>query len=289
MKIGIIAGSGLYDWEEIQDQSWAEVDTPWGKPSDQVLTGVLDGKSIYYLPRHGRGHRILPSEVNHRANLFALKQIGVDCVIAVSAVGSLHTSIRPRDVLMPDQYFDRTRSTPHHTFFGQGIAGHVSLGDPICPTLHRMLTESAERVRDQHAPFRNRIVHRKGVYVNMEGPAFSTRAESEFYRREGFDVIGMTSMPEARLAREAELPYALLALVTDYDCWHQEEGPVTADLVASHVAANKEFARAILRELIQQLTPNFPSPARTALQGAVMTDPKFITPEMRNRMPWLKL
>jgi len=287
MKIGIIAGSGLYDWEDLKDRTWADVTTPWGSPSDQMLTGTVEGKTICFLPRHGRGHRILPSEINHRANIFALKQSGVDCIIGVSAVGSLHTSIRPRDMLLPDQYFDRTRSAPHHTFFGNGIAAHVSLGDPICPALHRLLGESAIQAQTAHVAFRNRVIHHKGVYVNMEGPAFSTRAESEFYRRQGFDVIGMTSMPEARLAREAELPYAVLALVTDYDCWHQEEGEVTADLVASHVAANKVFAQAILRHLIADWKPGFASPARNALAAAVMTDKQYISDEIRLRIPWL--
>lgn len=287
MSIGIIGGSGLYDWEALQDHSWIPVDTPWGPPSDQLLRGTLDGKTIYFMPRHGRGHRLLPSEINHRANIFAMKECGVEAILSVSAVGSLAMEIRPRDVLMPDQYFDRMRSSPKHTFFGDGVAAHISLADPICPFMHNLLVEVATSVRDSDPAFADRKIHASGTYVNMEGPAFSTRAESEFYRRQGFQVIGMTTMPEARLAREAELPYATLALITDYDCWHIEEGHVTADLVAGHVRANKVFAQAILREFVAQLPDVFPSPAHNALRGAVMTSPEYIPSAIRQKIPWL--
>lgn len=288
MSIGIIGGSGLYEWDALQNATWIDVDTPWGRPSDQVLQGTLDGNTVFFLPRHGRGHRLLPSEINYRANIHAFKQLKIEALLSVTAVGSLHENIRPRDVLIPDQYFDRTRQSSKHTFFGDGIAAHVSLGDPVCPFLHQLLGDSATAVRDSNEAFSNRKVHRKGTYVNMEGPAFSTRAESEFFRRQGFEIIGMTSMPEARLSREAELPYAALALITDYDCWHQDEGTVTADLVSSHVRANKAFAQAILRHVIANIPAGFPSPARKALDGAVMTDPSLIPETARERIPWLR-
>jgi 5'-methylthioadenosine phosphorylase len=287
MRIGLIGGSGLYDWPELTQQEWLTVETPWGAPSDAILTGELAGQRVFFLPRHGRGHVLLPLEINHRANLWALKQAGVEAVIGISAVGSLREDIRPRDVLMPDQYFDRTRSTPKHTFFGNGVVGHIAFGDPVCPTLHGHLLEAARTTQQADPEFADRTVHAAGTYVNMEGPAFSTRAESKFYRSQGFDIIGMTSLAEAKLAREAELPYALLALITDYDCWHQGEGEVSADLVASHVRANQRFAQAILHRLIEHLPANFPSPARTALQGAIMTEPTKIPAATRQKIPWL--
>lgn len=287
MIIGIIGGSGLYEWEGLTDTEWIERDTPWGPPSDHVLHGQLGDIPVVFIPRHGRGHRLLPSEVNYRANIFALKAAGVGAVLSVTAVGSLHENIRPRDVLLPDQYFDRTRSTPAHTFFGNGIAAHVSLADPVCPFLHNLLGDTASRVRDQEEAFAERKIHRNGTYVNMEGPAFSTRAESEFYRKQGFEVIGMTSLPEARLAREAELPYAALALITDYDCWHKDEGAVTAELVSSHMRANKAFAQAILQDAIQQIPDEFPSPAHQALEGAVMTDLASTPASRLQKTPWL--
>lgn len=288
MSIGIIGGSGLYEWGALKDGQWMDVRTPWGNPSDQILKGTLDGKEVFFIPRHGRGHRLLPSEINYRANIHALKQLQVDGIISVTAVGSLHENIRPRDVLIPDQYFDRTRSSPQHTFFGSGIAGHVSLGDPVCPFLHKLLGDIATQVRDSSDAFSDRKVHRAGTYVNMEGPAFSTRAESEFYRRQGFEIIGMTSLPEARLAREAELPYAALALITDYDCWHREEGHVTAEMVSGHVRANTAFAQAILQGVVGQLPDGFPSAARTALIGAVMTDPSAIPPDTLKKVAWVE-
>ncbi len=287
MSLGIIGGSGLYEWDALERPHWKPVSTPWGDPSDQLLHGELAHQEIIFLPRHGRGHRLLPTEVNHRANIFALKQAGVDAILSVSAVGSLHENIRPRDILLPDQYFDRTRTSPQHTFFGQGIAAHVGLGDPVCPFMHQLLGDIATEVRDRDPAFQQRKIHRNGTYVNMEGPAFSTRAESEFYRRQGFQVIGMTSMPEARLAREAELPYVNLSLITDYDCWHLEEGSVTADLVAEHVRANRTFAQAILAAFATQLPADFPSPARSALTGAIMTAPDLLTDAVRERIPWL--
>ncbi len=287
MSIGIIGGSGLYQWDALEQTAWRTIETPWGAPSDEILEGELGGRRICFIPRHGRGHRWLPSEINHRANIFALKTLGVEAILSITAVGSLHENIRPRDVLIPDQYFDRTRSTPDHTFFGNGIAGHVALGDPVCPYLHKLLGEIAVQVRDSSEDLSDRKVHRNGTYVNMEGPAFSTRAESEFYRKQGFQVIGMTSLPEARLAREAELPYVALALITDYDCWHQDEEGVSAELVAGHVRANKVFAQSIMASFVAAVPADFPSPARDALKGAVMTAPECITDEIRQRIPWL--
>jgi 5'-methylthioadenosine phosphorylase len=287
MSIGIIGGSGLYDWDLLEEPVWMDVNTPWGEPSDQMLCGRLAGKTIYFLPRHGRGHRWLPSEINHRANIYALKQADVEAILSVSAVGSLREDIRPRDVLIPDQYFDRTRNTPQHTFFGCGIAAHISMADPICPFMRTTLLEAAQAARAAEPDFADRRIHDGGTYVNMEGPAFSTRAESDFFRRQGFEIIGMTSLPEARLAREAELPYATLSLITDYDCWHTEQGPVTADLVSGHVRANKTFAQSILVHFIERLPDVFPSPAHSALAGAIMTDPQYIPETVRQRIPWI--
>ncbi len=265
--IGIIGGSGLYHMEGPSDLAERRIETPFGPPSDVIIGGKMLGRQVYFLPRHGRGHRILPHELNHRANIFALRSLEVRWIICVTAVGSLQEKYAPRDVLLPSQFFDRTSQRATHTFFGEGIAAHVSFADPISTNLRQLLVEAA---RATGARF-----HDGGTYVNMDGPAFSTRAESEFNRRQGFDVIGMTNLPEAKLAREAEIALATLAMITDYDCWKVEEEPVSAETVFSHLLANAETARKILAAVIPKIptTPDWPE--HQSLNAALTTDRKL--------------
>ena len=220
--IGIIGGSGLYQIEELRDTSELNVDTPFGSPSDVLVGGRINGRQVYFLPRHGRGHRILPHEINHRANIYALRSLNVRWIISVAAVGSLQEKYAPRDVLLPSQFYDRTSRRDTHTFFGTGIAAHIAFAEPISTKLRNLLADSARSL--------GVTVHNGGTYVNMDGPAFSTRAESEFNHRNGFDVIAMTNLPEAKLAREAEIAFATMAMITDYDCWKVEEEPVSAEI-----------------------------------------------------------
>jgi len=265
--IGIIGGSGLYDLEGFENREEITVQTPFGPPSDALVTGTLGGRRVYFLPRHGKGHRILPTELNHRANLWALRSLNVRWIIAVTAVGSLQEQYHPRDVLLPDQFFDRTSRRDQHTFFGRGIVAHVAFGDPLSDKLRALLHEATVS--------QGRRVHNGGTYVCMDGPAFSTRAESNAHRQLGFDVIGMTNLPEAKLAREAEIALATLALVTDYDCWKVEEEAVTAESVIGHLHANVAAAKAILAQVIPQIPtePNWPE--HHALDTALMTDRKL--------------
>ncbi len=254
--IGIIGGSGLYQMEGVENPTERQVETPFGSPSDVVIGGQWHGRPVYFLPRHGRGHRILPHELNHRANIYALRSLNVRWIICVTAVGSLQEKYAPRDVLLPSQFFDRTSQRAHHTFFGDGIAAHISFADPISASLRAILREAATEAGAK--------VHDGGTYVNMDGPAFSTRAESEFNRRQGFDVIGMTNLPEAKLAREAEIALASIAMITDYDCWKVEEEPVSAEAVFGHLIANAEAAKKILARAIPRIPaePTGPSTAR---------------------------
>ena len=263
--IGIIGGSGLYEMDGFESPEEIAVDTPFGAPSDAIIGGDFAGRRVYFLPRHGRGHRILPHELNHRANLYALRSLGVRWVIAVTAVGSLKEEYAPRDIVLPDQFFDRTSRRTEHTFFGRGICAHVSFAEPISANLRGILHQSAKKVH-------GKAVHGGGTYVNMDGPAFSTRAESETNRKFGFDVIGMTNLPEAKLAREAEMSLATLAMITDYDCWKVEEEPVSAEAVIAHVMANAAAAKAILAEAIPQIPEAADWPEHSALDGALVTD-----------------
>lgn len=262
--IGIIGGSGLYDIEGLEDRQEIEVETPFGAPSDKLVTGLLAGRRVYFLPRHGRGHRILPTELNHRANIWALRSLNVRWILCVTAVGSLKEEYRPRDVVLPDQYFDRTSRREHHTFFGRGIVGHVAFADPVSSGLRALLREEALAVGAR--------VHDGGTYVNMDGPAFSTRAESHANRQLGFDVIGMTNLPEAKLAREAEIALATLAMVTDYDCWKMDEKHVTAEAVVAHVSANSQMAKAVIARVVPRIPAEPCWPEHRALDGALMTD-----------------
>ena len=265
--IGIIGGSGLYQMEQLRDATEQEIDTPFGSPSDALIGGTINDRQVYFLARHGRGHRILPHELNHRANIYALRSLNVRWIIAVTAVGSLQEKYKPRDILLPSQFYDRTSLRASHTFFGEGIAAHVSFAEPISIQLRALLAQSAKKVGVN--------VHDGGTYVNMDGPAFSTRAESELNRRNGFDVIGMTNLPEAKLAREAEIALATMAMITDYDCWKVEEEPVSAQTVFGHLTANAEAAKKVLLEAIPRIPaePNWPE--HRALNAAMTTERKF--------------
>ena len=265
--IGIIGGSGLYQIDELRETSEQNVDTPFGSPSDILVGGKIGGRQVYFLPRHGKGHRILPHEINHRANIYALRSLNVRWIISVAAVGSLQEKYAPRDVLLPSQFYDRTSRRDTHTFFGEGIAAHIAFAEPISTKLRNLVADSARSL--------GVTVHNGGTYVNMDGPAFSTRAESEFNHRNGFDVIAMTNLPEAKLAREAESAFATMAMITDYDCWKVEEEPVSAEIVLSHLMANAETARKVILRAIPQIPtePNWPE--HFALDTALITDRKL--------------
>lgn len=266
-RIGIIGGSGLYQMEGFTGGKWVRVRTPFGSPSDALLVGRLAGREVVFLPRHGRGHRILPSELNHRANIWAMKQLGVAWIISVSAVGSLQRKYHPCDIVLVDQFYDRTKQSAAQTFFGNGIVAHVAFAHPICEELRRLLLQSARALRLR--------VHDGGTYVNMEGPAFSTRAESLTHHRLGYDVIGMTNLGEAKCAREAEIAYATLAMVTDYDCWNEEHDHVTVEMVVANLRKNAAAAQAIIARAVSQI-PTAPGCAcHRALENAIMTDRKL--------------
>ena len=279
MRIGIIGGSGFYQMEGLTDIEEIEVETPFGKPSDALILGNLDGKPVAFLPRHGVGHRILPSEINVRANIYALKSLGVEWLISVSAVGSLRQDIEPRHFVVPDQLYDHTKDR-ESTFFGDGIAAHISLAHPFCSELSRSLSTGASE--------NGAAVHNGGIYICMEGPAFSTQAESNVYRHLGFDIIGMTAAPEAKLAREAEICYAVLACSTDYDCWHPEHDNVTTEMILDNVRFNVETSKKIVRTAIAQIPEGQRTCAcSTALQYALATDPDRIPPAKRHQLKLL--
>ncbi len=279
-QIGVIGGSGFYDMEGLESAHEIAVETPFGDPSDTLLVGSLVGVEVAFLPRHGRGHHIPPTALNARANIWALKSIGVEWVLSVSAVGSMKDEIRPLDVVIPDQLIDRTRLRPM-TFFDQpGLVVHVAMADPFCPVLSRLAGDAVEAAGGQ--------VHRGGTYVCIEGPQFSTRAESSLFRSWNVDVIGMTALPEARLAREAELCYAAMAMATDYDVWHQSEQAVTADLVIANLAKNVALSQRAVRAAV----PTIAATRRTctcvdALQDAIITAPDAIDPAVRARLDLL--
>lgn len=266
-KLGVIGGSGLYDMAELENVEMVEVRTPFGDPSDAFLTGRLEGREMVFLPRHGRGHRIAPSMLNYRANIFGMKQMGVEWLIAISAVGSMKEEISPGDVMIPDQFFDLTRSRVG-TFFGGGIAVHVSMADPVCPDLSALLAKCAVAT--------GATVHEGGTYLCIEGPQFSTRAESNVYRSWGVSVIGMTNMPEAKLAKEAELCYATLALVTDYDCWHQAEADVTVEAIVALLRQNAALAQHVIRDVALHLPAERECPCKDALKDAIITSREVI-------------
>jgi 5'-methylthioadenosine phosphorylase len=276
--LGVIGGSGLYDLEGLEGVAELEVDTPYGPPSDALVRGRLGDTTLLFLPRHGRGHRVPPHQINYRANVCAMKKAGATHLLSVSAVGSMKEEIRPGDLVVVDQYIDLTKRRAS-TFFEDGIAAHVAFSHPVCASLAARTQEAGERAGGK--------VHRGGTYVCMEGPQFSTRGESLVYRSWGVDVIGMTAMPEAKLAREAELPYATLALATDYDCWHASGEPVNVEAVIAVLKSNVALARRTIVELARALPDPRESPASTALRGAVMTEPGSIPAEARARLAWI--
>ena len=292
-RIGIIGGTGLYSIEGFTSQKWVKVKTPFGPPSDDLLTGKLAGRDVVFLPRHGRGHRILPGELNHRANLWAMKKLGVAWIISVSAVGSLQEKYKPCDIVLVDQFVDRTKQSSAHTFFGRGIVAHIAFAHPICEELRQILLKAGRDVlrrRDElhesqisrtksdgdsrGSSLRNVTIHDGGTYVCMEGPAFSTRAESLTNHRAGYDVIGMTNLGEAKCAREAEIAYATLAMSTDYDCWKEDEH-VTLEMVIGNLHRNADMAK----KIVAQATAGIPAepnwPCHSALKSAILTDKKF--------------
>jgi len=264
-RIGIIGGTGLYNIEGFTGQKWVKVKTPFGATSDDLLTGRLAGRDVVFLPRHGRGHRILPSELNHRANIWAMKKLGVAWIISVSAVGSLQEKYKPCDIVLIDQFLDRTKQPSAHTFFGRGIVAHVAFARPICEELRRILLNAARACQAS--------VHDGGTYVNMEGPAFSTRAESLANHRAGYAVIGMTNLGEAKCAREAEIAYATLAMSTDYDCWKEDEH-VTLEMVIRNLHRNADTAKQVVARAISQIPAQPDWPCHSALKNSFLTDRK---------------
>ncbi len=279
MTIGVIGGSGLYEIEGLETIEEVRVETPFGEPSDVLITGMLDDVKMVFLPRHGRGHRLLPSEVPYRANIYAMKKLGVQRIISVSAVGSMKEEIVPGHIVIPDQFFDRTQGKRASTFFGNGVAGHVQFADPVCAELSTVLVEAGRRA--------GATVHKGGTYICIEGPNFSTRAESKIYRSWGVDIIGMTNIPEARLAREAEICYATVALATDYDCWHDSHDDVTVEAVLAIIKQNVAMARGIIKEAVTVLAAEAACCCGEALKFATMTDPAMIPEQTRKDLDLL--
>jgi 5'-methylthioadenosine phosphorylase len=267
VRLGVIGGSGVYDMEGLADIEEVRSDTPFGAPSDAIVVGALSGRRVAFLPRHGRGHRISPTELNSRANIFALKSLGVQRIVSISACGSLREDYAPRHIVIPDQIFDRTRQRPL-TFFGQGLVVHISFAEPFCPDLSEALYQAVKAT--------GAVVHKGGAFVAIEGPRFSTKAESNVFRRWGMDIIGMTAVPEAQLAREAEICYVTMAHVTDYDVWHEAEETVTVEAVVKNLLANAEVARQAIRELVPELPEERKCDCQHALRDAILTDRKAI-------------
>jgi len=275
VKIGIIGGSGLYDMPGLTERSEISVETPFGTPSDSLILGSLSGKRIAFLARHGRGHQWMPSELNFRANIYAMKLLGVERILSVGAVGSLKEDIAPLDIVLPDQFVDRTQGRSS-TFFGGGLVAHISFADPVCPDLLEQVHTASLKVG---------ITPKKGgTYLCMEGPAFSTKAESNLYRSWGMDIIGMTNLQEAKLAREAEICYVTIALVTDYDCWYESHETVTADMIVGNLQKNCRAAQAIIMQAIQDLQPSRNCLCDQVLKNALITDRARIPPEIKTRL-----
>ncbi len=275
-KIGIIGGSGLYDIEGIKITSQDRIYTPFGPPSDALIMGEINDKEVVFLPRHGKDHKMLPSEINYRANIWALKKVGVSKIISVSAVGSLKEQIRPLDVVLIDQYFDRTRLRKN-TFFGDGIVAHIDFSHPVCMHLKEILYEVGQEVGE------GTKMHLGGTYCNIEGPAFSTKTESLLYKSWGFDVVGMTNLPEAKLAREAEICYATMAMVTDYDCWNEEEECVNVDMIVEHLSKNAEVAKKIIKAALIKISVQKPCECNQALKNAILTPLDTIPSEVKEK------
>lgn len=274
-KLAVIGGTGFYQMEGIQDVEEVRVSTPFGEPSDSIVVGTLGGQRVAFLPRHGRGHRVSPGELNQRANIFALKTLGVERIISISACGSMREDIHPLDVVIPDQIFDWTRRRPS-TFFGDGLVAHVGFADPFCPDLSAVLYEAAEECAPR--------VHRGGTYLCIEGPQFSTRAESRIYRQWGVDVIGMTAVPEAKLAREAEICYATLAFATDYDVWHTSEEAVSVEMIVANLFRNVATAKRIVRAAVGKLSGERTCECATALATAIVTQREAIPAQVKEQL-----
>jgi 5'-methylthioadenosine phosphorylase len=286
--IGILGGSGLYKMDELLDLEEVQLETPFGSPSDALIMGTLDGTRVAFLARHGRNHHLLPSEVPYRANIYAMKSVGVEYLISASAVGSLKKEAKPLDMVVPDQFIDRTNTldgtnTRVSTFFGNGIVAHITFGDPVCPQLANFLADAAESLN-----LPDITLHRGGTYVCMEGPAFSTKAESNLYRSWDATVIGMTNLTEAKLAREAEIAYATLALVTDYDCWHDDHDSVTVEMVVANLHKNATNAQKVIRETVRRLSEHPPvSEAHSALKYAILTPLDKVPAETKDKLSFL--
>ena len=274
--VGVIGGSGLYEMEGLADIREVTVDTPFGAPSDTFVTGNLEGVRMVFLPRHGRGHRLLPSEVNYRANIYGMKKLGAERIISVSAVGSMKEDIPPGDIVIPDQFIDRTKGIRKDTFFGEGIVAHVGFADPVCGSLSDILYSAACKAGAN--------VHKGGTYICMEGPAFSTRAESLLYRSLGASVIGMTNLTEAKLAREAEICYGTIALSTDYDCWHEHHDDVTVDAIVAIIKQNVAMAKNIILHAVAEIGGERSCPCATALQFSIITEKSHIPAAARQNL-----
>jgi 5'-methylthioadenosine phosphorylase len=282
VKIGIIGGSGLYKMDALKDTREVVLDTPFGSPSDALIVGTLEGTPVAFLARHGRNHHFLPTELPYRANIHAMKQLGVEYIISASAVGSLKAEVKPLDLVVPDQFIDRTKNRPA-TFFGEGIVAHIAFGDPVCPELARILGEAIQSLNLPDV-----TLHRGGTYVCMEGPAFSTKAESNLYRSWDASIIGMTNLTEAKLAREAEIAYATLALVTDYDCWHPDHDHVTVEMVIANLHRNAVNAQKVIQETVRRLAQNPPeSIAHSALKYAILTRLEHAPAETKEKLELL--
>lgn len=276
VRIGVIGGSGLYDMEGLTDIRKVRMTTPFGRPSDDYIIGTLHGRRVAFLPRHGRGHRIMPTDINFRANIFGMKKLGVERIISVSAVGSMKEEIRPGDIVIPDQFYDHTKHR-RSTFFGNGVVAHVGMAEPVCAALSELLARAGTTV--------GATVHRGGTYLCMEGPQFSTRAESLTYRKWEVDVIGMTNATEAKLAREAEICYSTIALATDYDCWHHSEEAVSVEAVLEVMRRNIETSKAIIREAVKNMPDLRSCPCGSALQNTIMT-PEDLIPAGTKKDLW---
>lgn len=274
--IGVIGGSGLYDMEGLEQVERIRLETPFGDPSDEFVTGFLNGIKLVFLPRHGRGHRLLPSEVNYRANIYGMKKLGVERIISVSAVGSLKDAIAPGHIVIPDQFFDRTKGIRKDTFFGDGIVAHVGFADPVCASLSNTLYAAAQKA--------GATTHKGGTYVCMEGPAFSTRSESFSYLALGASVIGMTNLTEAKLAREAEICYGIIALSTDYDCWHDSHDDVTVEAIIQIIHQNVAMAKNIIRHAVAEISLELNCTCSSAMQYAIITDRSIISEEAKQRL-----
>lgn len=276
-KIGIIGGSGVYDIDGIKNKKREKLSTPFGDPSDEFMLGELEGKEVVFLPRHGRSHSVLPSDLNYRANIYGMKKLGVDRIISVSAVGSLKENLKPLDMVVPDQFVDRTNQARRSTFFGDGIVAHVSFAEPVCHQLSDVVYKAGKKC--------GATIHKGGTYINMEGPPFSTRAESLLYRSWGMDIIGMTNMPEAKLAREAEICFATLAMVTDYDCWFtRSKEQVSVDVILNNLKKNSEMAKAIIKMIVSDMPETKQCECGSSLRYAIVTPKELIPPDVRKKL-----